>query len=329
MSQPIKISFSAKNYGAPIKKILIVGAGAVGGYFGALLCKSGGDPTFMVRPATYQQISRHGLIVKSIHGDFTVRPRLIQHASETDAADLIILTVKCYDLPAVLEEVAPLVKKGGVILTLQNGVDTEERILSYFQADCVVAGVAYITSKLAAPGVIEHYRRGMISVGEWSGGKSPRATEIYQILSNAGIQCNLTGRIRQAKWEKLCWNATFNPLSVILDHPISLVLDAPPLLDVVREGISEIIQVAAAEGIEIKPEMVEETISVSDQFREYHTSMYEDYKNGKPTEIDHLNGDLIRRGKKGGVPTPTHRMLYALVKGLEMKRRFQTGSGRP
>jgi 2-dehydropantoate 2-reductase len=306
-----------------MKKILIVGAGAVGGYFGGLLCKSGIDVTFMVRPATYQRISQEGLVVKSVQGDFTVHPTLIQHASEAASTDLIILTVKCYDVAAALEEVAPLVKKGAVILTLQNGVDTEERILSYFQENCVVAGVAYITARLAEPGVIEHYRRGMISLGELSGEKSGRATEIHQILVKAGISCNLTSRIRQAKWEKLCWNATFNPLSVILDHPISLILDSPPLLDVVREGIFEVIRVAATEGIEIKETMIEETISVSGQFKEFHTSMYEDYTNRKPTEIEHLNGDLIRRGKIGGVPTPTHQALYALVKGLEMKRDTQ------
>ena len=107
-----------------IKKIVIVGAGAVGGYFGALLSKSGADVTFLVRPATHRRISEKGLIIKSVQGDFTVHPPVIQRASEIASADLIILTVKCYDIPAVLDEVAPLVRKGGVLLTLQNGVDS-------------------------------------------------------------------------------------------------------------------------------------------------------------------------------------------------------------
>ncbi|MFQ5780875.1 MAG: ketopantoate reductase family protein, partial [Nitrospiria bacterium] len=123
-------------------------------------------------------------------------------------------------------------------------------------------------------------------------------------------------------WEKLCWNATFNPLSVILDHPISLVLDSPPLLEVVRRGIAEVMDVAAVEGIDLDPNTISETISASSQFRDYYTSMYEDYKKGKPTEIEHLNGDIVRRGKKGNVSTPTHQMLYALVKGLELKQSF-------
>lgn len=298
----------------------MIGAGAVGGYFGALLCRSGTDVTFLVRPKTYQAVAEHGLRIKSVNGDFTVHPPLIRSVSQIDSVDLIILAVKAYDLPFVLKEIAPLVERGATLLTLQNGVDSEERILSYFKRDCLVAGVAYITSRLAAPGLIEHYRRGIISLGELSGEKSDRAVQIHQLLSGAGITCYLTGQIMKAKWEKLCWNATFNPLSVILDHPISLILDSAPLLEIIRQGISEILAVAKAEGIELKENIIEETITTSNQFREYHTSMYEDFKNGKPTEIEHLNGDLIRRGEKKGIPVPTHCALYGLVKGLEMKR---------
>lgn len=306
--------------GKQFKKVLMVGAGAVGGYFGALLCRSGIDLTFLVRPKTYRAISEQGLRIKSVNGDFTVRPPLAQRASEIGSVDLIILAVKTYDLLSVAEEIAPLVERGAILLTLQNGVDSEERLLSYFKKECVVGGVCYITSRLAEPGVVEHYRRGIISLGELSGEKSDRAVQIHQLLSGAGITCYLTGQIMKAKWEKLCWNATFNPLSVILDHPISLILDSAPLLEIVRQGIAEIIAVASAEGIELKTNIIDETITTSNQFREYHTSMYEDFKNGKPTEIEHLNGDLIRRGERRGIPVPIHRCLYGLVKGLEIKQ---------
>jgi 2-dehydropantoate 2-reductase len=306
----------------PNNKIMIVGAGAVGGYFGALLSRSGQDVTFLVRPQTALAISKAGLAIKTPAGDFTVHPPVIEQITQGTAADLIILAVKCTDLPNVLPQVAPLVEKGAILLTLQNGVDSEERIRAYFEGhpDCVVAGVAYITARLAEPGVIEHYRRGTISIGERSGEKSERVCKIHEWIAEAGISCKLTDQILKEKWEKLCWNATFNPLSVILDAPLSLVLKSPELLKIVQQGIHEILAVAKAEGFSLHPNIIESTLSVTHSLQNYYTSMYEDYKKQKPTEIEHLNGDIIRRGEKHGIPTPTHQTLYALIKGLELKQ---------
>lgn len=304
-----------------IKKILMVGAGAVGGYFGARLFRAGVDVTFLVRPRTFEAISKNGLNIESVQGNFTIHPPLIQRSSEIDAVDLIVLTVKCPDVAPLLPELTPLVEKGAVILTLQNGVSTEDQILSFYQRDCVVAGVAFITARVLKPAVIEHARRGIISLGEISGEKSPRAVEISNLINNAGVSCRLTSQIRKAKWEKLCWNATFNPLSVILAHPISLILENPHLTQVVRDGIAEVVAVAAAEGFDLNPNIIDETISASFDFKDYYTSMYEDYRHGKETEIEYLNGDLVRRGKKHGLAAPIHHMLYALIKGLEMKNK--------
>lgn len=314
------------NPSVEMKKILIVGAGAVGGYFGARLFRAGVDVTFLVRPLTFEAISQNGLSIQSVQGDFIIHPPLIQNPSEIDAVDLILLTVKCPDVAPLLPELAPLVKKGAVILTLQNGVSTEDQMRSFYQQDCVIAGVAFITARLIKPGVIEHARRGIISLGEISGEKSPRATKVYDLINNAGISCRLTSQIQKAKWEKLCWNATFNPLSVILAHPISLILESSHLTQVVRDGIAEVVAVAAAEGFDLNPKIIDETISVSSDFKDYYTSMYEDYRHGKGTEIEYLNGEVVRRGKKHGLATPVHHMLYALIKGLEMKNKTKVGT---
>lgn len=308
-------------------KILIVGAGAVGGYFGACLCRAGLDVTFLVRRQTYIKIAKDGLSIKSPLGDFVVHPPLIQNISEISSVDLVILSVKCYDLKETLETIAPLVSAGATVLTLQNGVDSEELALAYFKQDCVIAGVVYITARLAEPGLIEHFRRGTIALGERSGEKSERALKIHALITQSKIPCHLTQQILKEKWEKLCWNATFNPLSVILDHPLSLVLKSNDLLEIVRQGIREIIAVAASEGISLHSDIIEDSISATHALQDHYTSMYEDYKNGNPTEIEHLNGDIIRRGEKFGIPTPTHKMLYALVKGLELKRQHLVDRG--
>ncbi len=308
---------------AKIQKVLVVGAGAVGGYFGALLIKSGVDLTFLVRAGRFQDISENGLKIMSVEGDFVVQPSLLKSLDKIEAVDLIILAVKCQDLMPIYPQLTPLIEKGAVILTLQNGVGAEGDILEYYKKPCVLAGVAYITARLNESGIIEHARRGMITLGELSGEKSPRAEAVHQLLSEAGIHCRLSSNIRRAKWEKLCWNATFNPLSVILDYPISLVLAHSELKEMVRKGIAEIIAVAASEGILIKPKIIEQSIEASFDLKNYYTSMHEDYRQGKETEIEYLNGDLLRRGKKNGVPTPVIEMLYALVKGLELKNQLK------
>ena len=312
-------------------RILVVGAGAVGGFFGALLCKAGFDVTFLLRPATHAQIEKNGLTIASVDpklGRFTVHPRCVQAATAAEQADLIILAVKCYDLTAALSAIAPQVARnhGALILPLQNGVGGEERIASYFthnagigRTEGVIGGVAYITSRLAAPGVIEHFRRGIVAVGAFSEGQDARVAWIQKILSQANIECRISRNIRKTKWEKLCWNATFNPLSVILDRPISFILDSPKWLEVVRRGIEEVAAIAAAEGVLLDADTAEQTIRTSEAFRDFHTSMYEDVHNGRPTEIDALNGDLIRRGKRHGIPTPTHDSLYAEVTVLAAK----------
>lgn len=303
--------------------VMVVGAGAVGGFFGALLLQRGVNVTFLVRPATYQILTRQGLsmISEDPHiGRRVLHPPCVQHAEGSQPVDLILLAVKCYDLAPALVAIAPWVHRGAIILTLQNGVGSEAQIQSYFSKDCVVAGVAYITSRQKSPGVIEHFRRGTLAIGERSGKITPRVEWIHHRLEQGGIPCRLSDNIRRIKWEKLCWNATFNPLSVILDHPIGLVLDEPVLCGVVKQCIAEIIAVASAEGVTLDPGIAQETISGSHLFRDFHTSMYEDYKNGKPTEIEALNGDIIKRGQQHGIPTPINEMLYALMIGLEKKR---------
>jgi 2-dehydropantoate 2-reductase len=294
----------------------MVGAGAVGGYFGALLSRAGVDLTFLVHPETHEKIQTQGLKIKSPNGDVDLRPKSVTTAQEAGAVDLIVLAVKCYDIDDAASELKPILTDATTVLTLQNGVDAEERVGALIGADRVLAGVAYITARKAAPGVIEHFCRGKISLGEFSGRQTDRLLAVYNLFIQSGIPTTLSEDIRRTKWEKLCWNATFNPLTVILDDKVGAVLDSPDLLEVVRGGVREVIDVASAAGIKLSERVIEETISGSEQFRDHHTSMYEDFTAGNQTEIEYLNGYVVRHGREKGVPTPINLTLYALVKGL-------------
>jgi 2-dehydropantoate 2-reductase len=297
-------------------KILMVGAGAVGGYFGTLLHRSGADLTFLVRESTFGIIRKKGLIVESINGKMTIQPKLARAKELNSIYDLIILTVKCYDLEEVFKEIKPAVGADTVIMTLQNGIDTEARLTSLFGVKNIIGGVAFITSKLIEKGRIGHYKRGIITIGELSGLKTGRLAAVHKLLTDAGIPAYMTNEIMKKKWEKLCWNATFNPLSVLMDGPVSMILESPGGLSAIREAIQEIVLVANAVGILLKETIVEDTIHASYELKEYHTSMYEDWKSGKKTENEYLNGAVYQKGMALNISTPMNFVLYQAIKAM-------------
>jgi 2-dehydropantoate 2-reductase len=269
-----------------MKQILMVGAGSVGGFFGAHLAKASSSVCFLLRPKTLAAVKQNGLTVRSAKGSFTVHPSAASDPRDLPKPDLIILSVKAYDLNEVMNQIEPVLTDQTVILTLQNGVDTEDRILARFQRDCVVGGVAFIYSKIAAPGVIDHYKKGAVSIGELMGHQSPRLLAIADLFKQAGIPCQLTDDVRRSKWEKMCWNCVFNPLTVMIDDKVAKALDHPEMLRVIHQVVGEVVAVAAAVKVPLPADMAEKVVRWTQEIRDIHTSMYDDWKAGRPTEID-------------------------------------------
>jgi 2-dehydropantoate 2-reductase len=296
-----------------MNEILMVGAGSVGGFFGAHLAKSNPRVSFLLRPRTLQAVRARGLTVRSAAGSFTVRPRAAADPRELPPPDLVILSVKAYDLDQALDQLEPVLTDRTVLLTLQNGVDTEDRLLDRLKRDCVVGGVAYIYSKIAEPGVIDHYKRGAVAIGELMGHTSDRVLAIADLFKAAGIPCRIAEDIRRSKWEKMCWNCVFNPLTVIVDDRVSRALDHPEMLGVIREIVGEVAAVAAGSRVPLPADMAEKVVQWSQEIRDIHTSMYDDWKAGRPTEIEALNGYISRRGRELGIPTPVNDALTAMI----------------
>jgi 2-dehydropantoate 2-reductase len=291
----------------------------VGGFFGAHLAKHNPDVSFLLRPKTLAAVTQQGLTIRSAGGTFTVRPRAASDPRELPKPDLIILAVKAYDLDAVLAQIEPVMTETTTLLTLQNGVDTEDRIIARFKRDCVVGGVAFIYSKIAAPGVIEHYKKGAVAIGELMGHKSPRVSAIADLFKQAGIPCQLTEDVRRSKWEKMCWNCVFNPLTVIIDDKVAKALDHPEMLRVVHQIVEEVAAVAAAVKVPLPADMAGKVVRWTQEIRDIHTSMYDDWKAGRPTEIDYLNGYVAKLGRQAGVPVPLNEALTALIKTITEK----------
>ncbi|TKB82226.1 MAG: 2-dehydropantoate 2-reductase [Nitrospira sp.] len=298
------------------KQVLMVGAGSVGGFFGAHLAKNNPNVSFLLRPRTLTAVKSRGLIVRSAAGDLIVHPPAASDPRELPTPDLIILSVKAYDLHEALDQLQPVMTDRTVLLTLQNGVDVEDRILARLQRDCVVGGVAYIYSKIVEPGLIDHYKKGAVAIGELMGHESARLLKIRDLFAAAGIPCQLSKDIRRTKWEKMCWNCVFNPITVLINDRVAKALDHPEMLNVVRQLVGEVMAVSAGLKVPLPADMPEKVVKWTQEIRDIHTSMYDDWKAGRPTEIDSLNGYIVARARELGIPTPVNEALTAMIKTI-------------
>jgi 2-dehydropantoate 2-reductase len=308
-----------------MQQIMIVGAGSVGGFFGVHLAKGNPNVSFLLRPRTLQAVKERGLILRSASGTLTVRPPAASDPRELVRPDLIILAVKAYDLDEVMDQLEPVLTAKTIILTLQNGVDVEDRIHARLHRDCVVGGVAFIYSKIVEPGVIEHYKRGSVAIGEMMGHKSERLGMIADLFKQAGIQCRISDDIRRSKWEKMCWNCVFNPITVLINDRVAKALDHPEMMGVIRQIVGEVAAVSASLKVPLAPDIAEKTIQATQAIRDIHTSMYDDWKAGRPTEIDSLNGYIVQKGRELGIPTPVNEALTAMVKAVMEKEKSGPG----
>jgi 2-dehydropantoate 2-reductase len=305
--------------------IMMVGAGSVGGYFGAHLAKHHPNVSFLLRPKTLAAVRHDGLRVRSASGTVTVHPPAAADAKQLPAPDLIILAVKAYDLDEVFSQIEPVMTDRTVILTLQNGIDTEDRIISRFKRDCVVGGVAFIYSKIVSPGLIDHYKKGNVAIGELMGHESERLLAIRDVFTSAGIPCQLSKDIRRSKWEKMCWNCVFNPLTVLIDDKVARALEHPEMMHVIRQIVAEITAVSAAVKVPLPSDMPDRVVKWTQEIRDIHTSMYDDWKAGRPTEIRNLNGYIVEQGRALGIPTPVNEALTAMIKTITQKPRAGPG----
>ncbi len=307
-------------------RILMVGAGSVGGFIGAHLAHVGEDISFLLRPKTYKAIQANGLTLETQDNSITVHPKITTDPSNLPSPDVIMLGVKCYDLDETIEQLRPIIKSDTVILTFQNGVNSEERLNSAFQGNHVVAGVIYVYTKIIRPGLIAHLARGNITIGEESGKTdTPRIQALKNIFSKTPIPCKVTNNIAKVKWEKMCWNVVFNPLTVLLNDNVAKALDHDTTLSLIRSIVQETVLVAEKFGVKLSHRTPDNVISATQEIRSIHTSMFDDWKAGRKTEIEYLNGYLVHHAHRFGIQIPVNETLYRLIKTITSSVPVQQG----
>lgn len=303
-------------------KILVMGAGAVGAYYGARLQRAGEEVVFCARGENLRVLRERGLEIKSFRGDFSLRVIATDSPAAYAPYDLVLFCVKTYDTEGAAHELEGCLAAGATVLTLQNGVENEAVLGRIFGADAVMAGNARVNAEMAAPGKLVHITTGVIQFGPLDGRIGERARRIAAVFERAGILGELTPRIRTLRWEKLLWNAAFNPIAALSQRCVGEVIDDPEALATVRALMGEIVAVARAEGAELGAADIERQIDRSfAQLRAVRPSTLQDLERGKRLEYDALTGAVIRAAGRHGIAAPVMETVHALLKLLDPHRR--------
>jgi 2-dehydropantoate 2-reductase len=300
-------------------RIAVVGAGAVGGYYGALLARAGHDVGFVARGAHGDAIRRNGLTVRRFDGEFTVQAAASPDPAELGAADLVLLSVKNYDNDGALPLLPPLVRSGTTVLTLQNGVDSPDEAAAIVGREAVLGGAAYIATEIAGPGVIRqtgNYQR--IAFGEVFAPApriSDRVARLAEILVGAGIEALPAADGRVQLWEKFIYLAAMSGMTGAARQPLGVVRGDPAARARLFAAIREVEALARAEGVPVALDIVDRlSVFVDGVPASMRSSLLIDLSHGRRIEVEALQGAVVRRAARLGVPVPIMETLYAVLR---------------
>jgi len=306
-------------------KIAIVGAGALGLYYGALLQRGGEDVHFLLR-RDFDAVSRGGLKMFSINGDFDLPVvQAYRSAEEIGPVDLVLVGLKTFANDRYSELITPLVGEGTLVMTLQNGLGNEEALAKLFGAERIIGGVAFLCSNRGESGEVHHLGAGRIVLGEYSRIDPKRVASLAAMFVQAGVECRTTDDLKRARWEKLVWNIPFNGLSALLQHSVDQLLSIPATRKLVRELMLEVICVANAQGLStlIPVAFADSMLEFSDKMGFYKPSMQIDREEGRQLEIAAIFRNPLVLGARQGLDMPRVDMLATLLEQVESS--FITG----
>jgi 2-dehydropantoate 2-reductase len=305
-------------------RVLIVGAGAIGSFYGSLLAEKRADVSVVCR-SEFEVVREHGFAIESGSlGDRNFRPaQVLRSAAEYQGGwpDYLIVSVKVVpgvDRAALIRDA---VGPETAIVLVENGVEIEAEIAEAFPANELISALAYIQVSRIGPGKVKHHALGDLTLGSYPSGASARCRQLAALLERDGVRCTVSEQVVTARWHKSVWNAVFNPISVL-----GGVLDTAAILApvegaaFVRQAMREVIEVAAAAGHNLPPAMVDQYIDGTRRAPAYKTSMALDFENGRALETEVILGNVVRAGRRETVAIPALEALYALLKMVEARQ---------
>ena len=296
---------------APLQ-VAVLGAGAVGCFYGGMLARAGHRVTLIGRPQHVQVFEAQGLRMQTLAFDETVKLHASTEASAVAGADLVLFAVKSPDTETAGAQMREHLKPGALVLCLQNGVDNAERLRAVLPGVQVAAAVVYVATEMAGPGHLRHHGRGELVIEP-----SPASERVAQALAAAGVPTEISDNVRGALWAKLILNCAYNALSAVGRIAYGELVQQPGVKDTMRDVVAECRAVAAADGVTLPGDVDAAVRRIAETMPSQYSSTAQDLMRGKPSEIDHLNGHVVRRGEALGVPTPANRVLWAVVKLVE------------
>lgn len=295
-------------------KIAIMGTGGVGGYYGGLLAQRGHNVTFIARGAHLKVIQENGLQVKSIHGDFHVKPtQATDHPSQVGPVDLVLFCTKTYSTDEAAQQIKPLVGSETTVLPLQNGIDAADSIGAILGMEHLIGGVTWISSAVEAPGVIKQvsqFRR--VVVGELDGQITPRVRTIHNAFEETGVTAELSENILKILWTKFVFISTASSLGSLTRLTIGQYRSIPETRAMMTSLMREVEAVARAQGVELDEDVVQKSLDFIDNAApQIKPSMQLDVEAGRRSELEAMIGVIGRKGQELGVPTPVADTVYA------------------
>jgi 2-dehydropantoate 2-reductase len=322
-------------------KIAVVGCGAVGSYYGAMLGRTGPDVHFLLR-SDFEAVRQKGVAIRSTAGNFTIQPKCARTPDEIGVCDLVLIGLKTTANDQFPKLLPPLVGPQTAVITLQNGLGNTEQLARLFPPDQILSGLCFVCLNRVEPGVVQHLKYGTIVLGEFQRPPGPRIQKLAEMFRDATVPCKVTDNLARAQWEKLVWNIPFNGLGVAgvvgyetlatrhpppaTRHSIGPVLTTDKLLadprwkQLLRDLMLEVIAAAGALGFEIPVAYAEEQIERTRTMAAYKASTLLDFELGRPLELESMFLEPLRRAQKAGVPVPRMAALCQVLQQLDETR---------
>jgi 2-dehydropantoate 2-reductase len=306
-------------------RIAVFGAGGVGAFFGGLLVRGGADVHFVARGPQLDALRTGGILIRSLRlGDVRIHPvHAEREAARIGPCDLILIAVKAHQTEQILDDVASLVGEGTTLVTLQNGVESDEPLAARFGPERVVPGVVYVGATVDEPGVVSHVAAGTIAIGVRPDGDPSRLAPVAAALAQSGQPVKIVEDIQAERWLKLLWNASFNPVSAITQRTPRDLVGVPSTRRMLVDLMREVIAVARAQGIPLDLTAIEDQLAWTERAPAIRTSMMVDRSVGRGMEIDALVGVVVRKGAEYGIPTPLSQSMLALLEAIAAESRPQ------